>query len=110
MCKFLGWEKRARIDLNAWRGVKKLAEFSGRALTNFMCDYVLPISEKWESRRVGNRNGKPARSRETKKNGRELADVMDLDEVYYDAGGYMRAQLSWKRRDVGKKKSSEMTF
>lgn len=37
-----------------------------------------------------------------KKNGRQLVDVMDLDEVYYDASTYGRSYRG-KRRDAGKK-------
>jgi len=42
-----------------------------------------------------------------KKNGRELADVMDLDEVYYDAGTCGR---SYRENDamLVKKRSSKM--
>lgn len=54
---------------------------------------------------VDNRGGKPARFRGMKKNGRELADVMDLDEVYYDARHMRaRARLLWKR-DAGEKEN-----
>jgi hypothetical protein len=45
---------------------------------------------------------KPIRFHEMKKNGRQLTDVMDLDEVYYDAGAYGRSYRG-KRRDAGKK-------
>jgi len=43
-----------------------------------------------------------------KKNGRELADVMDLDEVYYNAGTCGRSYRENGETMLVKKRSSEM--
>lgn len=56
---------------------------------------------------VGNRDGKPARFRGTKKNGREPADVMDLDEVYYDARAHAGGRAWLSRRAMPVKKREE---
>lgn len=90
-----GERESARIDLNvgaSGSGAKKRAEFSSRALTNFMSDTFCRFRKSGKAG-LGNRDGKPAYSRETQKNGRELANVMDLDEVYYDARAYAGAVI-----------------